>query len=262
MKILLLAKGDFGLAVAEILRANNTPVSWCIVDSNEDEGNAAQIQRVLGIDTDAVVQWDLLAESDQLEAIRASSPDLGLSAWWPHILKTPLLTIPRLGILNFHPSLLPFGRGKDPNFWALRDEEDFGATIHFMDEDIDTGDIAFQAPIEVTWEDDAASLYKKARRTLLQMFETNLPRILAGDIPRCPQPPGTRAKKRSELEAASEVILDKTYTARQVLNLLRARTFPPHPGAWFVEDGRRFEVRVEITQTRGELDDDRGRQGN
>jgi len=49
--------------------------------------------------------------------------------------------------------------------------------------------------------------------------------------------------------------LDKAYKARELLDLLRARTFRPHPGAWFLENGERYEVRVEIKKANKTEDD-------
>ena len=44
-------------------------------------------------------------------------------------------------ILNIHPSLLPFGRGKYGYFWSIINSEPFGVTIHLVDEGIDSGKI-------------------------------------------------------------------------------------------------------------------------
>jgi methionyl-tRNA formyltransferase len=61
-----------------------------------------------------------------------------------------ILTLPRLGCLNVHPSLLPANRGPEPLFWIFRgDEQQTGVTIHMMDEGMDTGEILAQEEIEI-----------------------------------------------------------------------------------------------------------------
>jgi methionyl-tRNA formyltransferase len=61
-----------------------------------------------------------------------------------------ILTIPRLGCLNVHPSLLPANRGSEPLFWTFREgQRQTGVTIHLMDEGMDTGDIVAQEAIEI-----------------------------------------------------------------------------------------------------------------
>jgi methionyl-tRNA formyltransferase len=61
-----------------------------------------------------------------------------------------ILTLPRLGCLNVHPSLLPVNRGPEPLFWTFREgEQQTGVTIHMMDEGMDAGEILVQEEIEI-----------------------------------------------------------------------------------------------------------------
>jgi methionyl-tRNA formyltransferase len=83
---------------------------------------------------------------------------------------------------------------------------------------------------------------------MVRLFQDTYPTLRNLEFARHPQPPRDGSFHRaSELEAASRLGLDDTYTARALLNLLRARTFPPHPACWFTDGGRTYEVRVAIT---------------
>jgi methionyl-tRNA formyltransferase len=83
---------------------------------------------------------------------------------------------------------------------------------------------------------------------MVQLFQETYPKLRNLEFPRRPQPTsGYESHRAGELDAASRINLEDTYTARALLNLLRARTFPPHPGAWFTDEGETYEVRVEIT---------------
>ena len=63
-----------------------------------------------------------------------------LLLWWPHILKE--ISIKEFEyIINIHPSMLPFGKGKYGYFWSIVNKEPFGASIHLVDRGIDTGNI-------------------------------------------------------------------------------------------------------------------------
>jgi methionyl-tRNA formyltransferase len=164
-----------------------------------------------------------------------------------------VLSIPCLGFLNFHPSLLPYNRGKNPNFWSLIEETTFGVTIHWVDDEVDHGDIAFQKQIDKGWEDTGESLYRKALTEIVRLFVDSYPGIRQGEIPRIPQDHGLATFHRaSELELASRLDLDDDSRVRDLLNRLRARTFPPHPACWFVDDGERYEVRISITKVENE----------
>jgi methionyl-tRNA formyltransferase len=183
--------------------------------------------------------------------IRALQPDVVILAWWPHILKGALLDLGQRLMLNLHPSLLPHGRGKNPNFWAIVESRPFGVTIHHVDAGIDAGDIAFQREIPHGWEDTGKTLYEKATAAIVDLFRASYPRILAFDVPRVAQNHATGTfHTRRELDPRSLIELDSPCTPREVLNLLRARTFEPFPGCRFAEGGATYEVRVSITKVR------------
>lgn len=74
------------------------------------------------------------------------------------------LKLPKRGWLNVHPGLLPEYRGADPVCWALRNGDPVGATVHLMEEEIDTGPILLRR--EMPWR--GARTVKEAR---LQVIE-------------------------------------------------------------------------------------------
>lgn len=175
------------------------------------------------------------------------SVDLGVLAWWPKILKSPLLDAPRLGFVNTHPSLLPHNRGKHYNFWALVEQAPFGVTLHRVDSKVDTGDIVAQTTIEYDWCDTGETLYNKAQAALLELFCKTYPVLRTGQFESKPQNAEEGSFHRaSELESASKIDLNANYRAGDLFNLLRARTFAGHPGCWFEDAGNRYEISINI----------------
>ena len=86
-------------------------------------------------------------------------------------------------------------------------------------------------------------------KEIVKLFKDNFDKIIKGDIPRTTQTLKKRTfHKRSELDKTSEIKLNKEYKARDLLNLIRARTFPPFPAAWFQDKGQKYEVRIKITK--------------
>ncbi len=85
--------------------------------------------------------------ADTLAALAAFAPDVAVVACFTRRIPPAALAVPRLGFLNLHPSLLPLYRGPQPLFWQLRDGAPTGATVHYMDEGLDTGDIAAQIAV-------------------------------------------------------------------------------------------------------------------
>ncbi|MDP9067845.1 MAG: hypothetical protein M3N53_05800 [Actinomycetota bacterium] len=250
-RIALFAADRVGLEIAGFI-GGRSELTMLILDTADRQGLNQQIIEISRLPKSRILYGGELNTADTIEQLRRADLDLGVLAWWPHIIRSEIIQIPRIGILNFHPSFLPYGRGKDPNFWSIVEETPFGVTLHFIDPGVDTGPIAFQREIPVTWEDTGGSLYQKALREMILLFKESYAAILEGRIPRVPQDDRrATSHKRAELHDASRIHLDASYSGREVLNLIRARTFPPHPAAWFVDGEEMFEVRVEIRRMSG-----------
>jgi methionyl-tRNA formyltransferase len=189
--------------------------------------------------------WRVQDEDERVDWLLSKQLDVIILAWWPYLLKGAILNAAPV-ILNTHPSLLPYCRGKDPNFWAIVEGAPYGVTLHHVSAAIDAGDIAFQKEIPVSWSDTGETLYQKALTGMVGLFEEALPTIVYGTIPRIPQDDVGSLHYRSQLEPASVIDLDEPTTARELLNRLRARTFPPHPGCRFSDGDDVYEVRVTI----------------
>ncbi len=248
MRIGLFAANVVGRRIAKFLGDQGEVPSCLVFDSNDPAGLNPEIIAGSGVrDSSLIFGSGSLGSEHAREQLRALDLDLIVLAWWPYILKPELIRIPRLGCLNFHPSFLPYNRGKHYNFWAIVENVPFGVTIHWVDVTVDCGDIAFQSRIETTWEDTGATLYHKAQEEIVRLFKEKFPEIKAGRIPRIPQDLARGSVHRArELEEVSKIELDRSYTARALLNLIRARTFPPYPAVSFIDKNQRYEVRIEI----------------
>ncbi len=89
--------------------------------------------------------------------------DLFVSMSFNQIFKTKLINLPKLQTINCHAGKLPFYRGRNILNWALiNDEKEFGITVHYVNEGIDTGDIILQRCYSITDEDDYKTLLQRA----------------------------------------------------------------------------------------------------
>ena len=239
MKLVLFADGIVGMNIAKYLAEQYPQDLSLIVTVAEND----IFDFVRGIGFSACV-----FDAEQNISARLSGDyDLGVLAWWPKILRVPLLEIPRQGFINTHPSLLPYNRGKHYNFWALVEGSPYGVTIHRVDAGVDTGEIVTQQEITYDWEDTGESLYMKARDAMLDLFRKTYPALRTGTIRSIPQNIDDGSSHHSsEMEVASHIDLERSYRARDLLNLLRARTFPGHPGCWFEDNGECYEVSIRM----------------
>lgn len=184
----------------------------------------------------------------ELRASKLGSFDVGVLAWWPNIVSEEILQCSAKGFINIHPSLLPFGRGKDPNFWAIIEGTPFGVTCHVVSSSIDKGPRISWQEIPVQWESTGGTLYQAAVELAPSVLLTGLERFLNDVHPENLGYEMVRGpKRRSEIDPASRISLSSHYTGRELLNMLRARTFQGMPACKFEDElGNQFEVRVEI----------------
>lgn len=192
-----------------------------------------------------------LPECEQItSAFNQSGPfDWGILAWWPCIIKEPLLSLPQNGFINTHPSMLPHNRGKNPNFWALIEQCPFGVTLHKINHKIDDGQIIAQREIPYNWEDTGESLYSKALSAMTELFVNTYPNIRSGNIDFTkPDPAKETFHLAKEIDEKSTIDLESIYTAKDFLNLLRARTFRGFPGCRFTDNGQDYEICISISK--------------
>jgi methionyl-tRNA formyltransferase len=205
-------------------------------------------------DRDEVDVLALLTESDQLEEIDRLGPDVVLSVGFDHLVPSHILNVPSEGVLNLHSSLLPYNRGKSPNVWPIIDETPVGVTLHYMDEQFDTGDIIAQRTVETDFADTAKDIHQRLETAQFELFTDIWPDIVSGNIETTPQNPnaGTYHTKQDFLELCK---LDPGEEVRveEFLHRLRALTFPPFDNAEIEIDGRNYYLDISIRPA----DDDR-----
>jgi methionyl-tRNA formyltransferase len=187
-----------------------------------------------------------LVDEEELHLRPPGEVDLVVSFLYWRRIREPLLSLPRIGCLNFHPAPLPDFRGLGGiNVAIVEGRRDWGVSCHFVDETLDTGDLVEvdRFPIDEQAE-TAFSLDLASQRRLLALFERVLDRALRGEeLPRQPQGEG-RYVTREEFEALRVV-----RPGDDVERKLRAFWYPPHPGAVVEVDGRRLTLVDEALLT-------------
>ncbi|GAC20819.1 formyltransferase family protein [Paraglaciecola arctica] len=240
MNVVIFADGDVGEKIVSYLISNYIDDLIMVITASEN--NISVLAKENEIETHVFYKED----KNFYERLPCDI-DLGILAWWPHIITKKLIKSAKQGFINTHPSYLPFNRGKNYNFWALVEQVPFGVSIHFVDLSIDSGAILLQKKIPYDWTDNGESLYKKASSSMVDLFQLAYIKLKSGHTACKPQDISMGSfHQSSELEQASQINLEKQYRARDLLNLLRARTFSGHPSCWFVDDGSKYEVTIKI----------------
>ena len=248
MRILLMADYPVGLEVAQFLKEQNENIVGFVKHPSEFQKCTDEIIEVLQLPEEAIIQARSPSTAEEVERIKQLSPDIILVVFWGLILKSELIKIPSLGCINFHCSYLPYNRGKNPNVWPIIEGTPAGITLHYIDEGIDTGDIIAQKQIPIESIDTAGTLYQKLVSEFIDLFKDTWPKIRSGKAKRIKQEDSKATFHYARDFSRLNVIeLEKKYTGREIIDLLRARTFYPYPSAYFIdENNKKVHARIQL----------------
>jgi methionyl-tRNA formyltransferase len=160
-----------------------------------------------------------LAAPDVSALVKELAPDVACVACFSKKIPLPLLTLPTYGFLNVHPALLPAYRGPAPLFWQLRaGEQPMGVTVHWMDTDWDTGDLAAQVPLHLPDGASGAEIDLHCAQAGGALLVSVLQAMAAGQPPRTPQPSGGSYQSWPTAEAFT---VETHWSAQHAFNFMR-----------------------------------------
>lgn len=172
--------------------------------------------------------WQPERLRDIMDDIRGFAPDLLVTAAYGKILSEALLSLPRIGSVNVHASLLPRWRGAAPiqrAIWA--GDAETGITLMEMVRDLDAGPILAQERVAIEPTDTAGSLHDKLAALGGEVCERYLPRYVAGELVPVPQP--EEGVTYAEKLTREDEWIDWTRSAVEIDRQVRA--LAPVPGA-------------------------------
>jgi methionyl-tRNA formyltransferase len=118
-------------------------------------------------------------------------PDLLVSVAASQVLKPRVLETPPLGCINLHSAPLPRYQGMMPNFWVLLHRESEGTvTVHYMTEELDTGNVILQRPVPIFPHDSLHDLMVRSKRVGVQALMEAIEQIGKGTVRACPMDVG------------------------------------------------------------------------
>jgi methionyl-tRNA formyltransferase len=165
--IIFMGTPDFGVPSLKALHAGGHTIALVVTRPDRPKGRGRKVlpppvktQAIeLGLDT---IQPKSLKTREFEDHVRSLKPDFLIVAAFGHILTQSILSLPRIGTINVHASLLPKYRGAAPINWAIiNGEKETGVTTMLMDKGLDTGHILLTAKEPITAEDTAATLHDR-----------------------------------------------------------------------------------------------------
>jgi methionyl-tRNA formyltransferase len=177
---------------------------------------------------------------ENVELLRELAPDLLLSFYYRTMIRDEALQIPRLGALNLHGSYLPKYRGRVPVNWAvINGESETGATLHYMVEKPDAGDIVDQEKVSIDFSDTALDVFNKVTQAAVAVLARSFAPLIEGRAQRVPMDLSRGSYFGGRKPADGRI--DWSRSALEIYNLIRGVTHP-YPGAFTHLDGKKIVI--------------------
>ena len=237
MRIIVVGQGPFGEKVLEALLQRREEVVgiFCPPDKRGDPLAALAVKSSIPLFRPAKMK-----DPQVYQDYEHLKPDLVMLSFVTDIIQESLLSLPSLGTLCYHPSLLPRHRGASSINWAIiQGDARTGLTILWVDRGIDTGPILLQKEVEIGPDDTTGSLYfnKLFPMGVEAMLEA-VDLIRKGKAPRIVQ---DESKATYEPPCDDRVAaIDFEKPVQEVYNLVRG--CDPQPGAFTFFRGKKVRL--------------------
>jgi len=244
MKIIFAGTPEFALPVLQVLLDGSHELVAVYTRPDRPSGRGQRltespVKRLASRFAIPVCQPGTLRDRDAQAAVDAFRADLMIVVAYGLILPPAVLTMPRLGCINVHASLLPRWRGAAPIQRAiLAGDRETGVCLMQMEAGLDTGPVLASAACPIEPDDTGGRLHDRLSVMGAQLLKENLDRYARGELePR--EQDDSQASYADKLEKA-EAMIDWTMSAEQIARQVRA--FNPWPVAETRYTGRQLRI--------------------
>jgi methionyl-tRNA formyltransferase len=251
MRIVLTGQAAFGAQVLEALLKRGDEVVG--VFTSPQPGPAGPLKEAAGKAGVPLFQPVRMRDPSAYDQFCKLDADLGVMAFVTDIVPGNILRCPKLGSIQYHPSLLPRHRGASAMHWAvINGETRTGLTIFWADEGIDTGPILLQKEADIGPEDTMGSLYFNKLFPLgVEAMVEAVALVEQGQAPSIPQDHSQATYEPPCGEEHARV--DWFRPLSQVYNLIRGTN--PQPGATTSFRGQKLKLFDAASQPGGSAKD-------
>jgi methionyl-tRNA formyltransferase len=240
MKIAIIGQQDFGKAVLEAFLKRGDEVAGVFCAPEKPGAKADPLRAAAEEKGLKVFQFKGLRGEDAHEALRSLDVDLGVMAYVLQFAPDTFVRIPKLGTIQYHPSLLPLHRGPSAINWAIvHGDRKTGVAIFWPDEGLDTGPVLMLKEVEITDDDTLGSLYFDKLFPLgVEATLESVDLVRDGKAPKLVQDEDEATYESWYRKDDAEI--DWSKPVGDVYNLIRGTN--PRPGAWTTVDSEEVGV--------------------
>jgi methionyl-tRNA formyltransferase len=244
MRIVFMGTPEFAVPSLEALLRSDDHVVGVVSQPDRPKGRGQQlvappvklVAERAGI---PILQPLKIRTPEFLQALSAWQPDLIAVTAYGRILHTPILTLPPMGCVNVHGSLLPKYRGAAPVQWAvINGETKTGITTMLMDEGMDTGPMLLQEELDISRDDTAGTLAPRLAELGGRLLVDTIAQLKAGTL--VPKRQDDGQATMAPLLKKEDGLIDWTMNATSLAN--RARGLSPWPGAYTFFGEERWNI--------------------
>lgn len=231
MRLAFFGSGDFGIPTLEALAADGHEVVAVVTRPDRPAGRGGRVRAtpVKGLAERLslpILQPRLPNDPGFAGVLAGFNPDLAVVVAYGHLIRRPLLSIPRRGFVNLHASLLPAYRGAAPAPWAILSGETVsGATAFCLNERFDEGGIVGKVELAIAPDDTAGSYLEKLAPVGARLMRRIVPEFMAGGI--APQPQDEASASRAPKLSKADGAIDWRLSFKAINDKVRA--FQPWP---------------------------------
>src|SRR3954469_11810439 len=240
MRIVVHGQQAFGKAVLEALLKRGENVVAVYVAPEKEGARADPLKEAALAAKLPVHQPVSYRKPEVADEFRALKPDLQVMAFVTLFVPEDFLNIPTHGSIQYHPSLLPAGRGPSAINWPIiKGESETGLSIFWPDNGLDTGDVLIQKKTPISGADTLGTVYFDRLFPMgVEAMLESVDLVKAGKAPRIKQD-DSKATYEGRCGAGNAKI-DWGKPWEQIDRLIRGCN--PAPGAWTLLDGKTVKI--------------------
>ncbi|HSC94003.1 MAG TPA: methionyl-tRNA formyltransferase [Burkholderiales bacterium] len=240
MRIAIIGQQDFGKAVLEAFLERKDDIAGVFCAPEKPGAKADPLRAAAEAKGLKVLQFKSLREAEAHEALKNLKADLGIMAYVLQFAPDSMVRIPRLGTIQFHPSLLPKYRGPSSINWPIiRGDARTGLTIFRPTEGLDEGPIVLQKACDIGPDDTLGDVYfNKLFPMGVQAMLEAADLVAAGKHKEIVQDESQASYEGWCREA--EARIHWAHHVDFVYNLIRGCN--PAPGAWTTMSGKKLQI--------------------
>ena len=240
MRIVLIGQAAFGAKTLQALLERGEQVVGVYAPPDDSTGKLDPLKQSALEQQIPLFQPGRMRDPNVYQSYAKLAPDLNVMAFVTDIVPASILNYPRLGTIQYHPSLLPRHRGGSAINWAIiQGEPRTGITIFWPDAGIDTGPILLQKEADISPNDTLGSLYYN------KLFPLGIEALMEAVelVPQCKAPKIPQDESQATYEGLcreEQALIDWTKPITEVYNLIRGTD--PQPGANTFVRGSKLKI--------------------